>query len=130
MDPHSQRSYLPPHIPDYHTRNYPSNAGPPGPRFFFEQEIVFRMIILNEMVGSIIGKGGSTIRALQSETGACIKILEPVADSDERVVAITAREVCIWGMGQKRFQSCFSVLSEVVTNHCFSYEELNKKFLW
>ncbi|XP_066394604.1 KH domain-containing protein HEN4-like isoform X1 [Miscanthus floridulus] len=92
MDPHSQRSYLPPHIPDYHTRNYPSNAGAPGPRFFFEQEIVFRMIILNEMVGSIIGKGGSTIRALQSETGACIKILESVADSDERVVAISARE--------------------------------------
>ena len=96
MDPHSQRSYLPPHIPDYHTRNYPSNAGAPGPRFFFEQEIVFRMIILNEMVGSIIGKDGSTIRALQSETGACIKILESVADSDERVVAISAREVCLW----------------------------------
>ncbi|CAL5073533.1 unnamed protein product [Urochloa decumbens] len=92
MDPHSQRNYLPPPMPDYHTRNYPSNAGAPGPRFFFEQEIVFRMIILNDMVGSIIGKGGSTIRALQSETGASIKILEPIADSDERIVAISARE--------------------------------------
>ncbi|KAJ1290256.1 hypothetical protein BS78_02G229200 [Paspalum vaginatum] len=92
MDPHSQRSYLPPHMPDYHARTYPSNAGGPGPRFFFEQEIVFRMIILNDMVGSIIGKGGSTIRALQSETGACIKILEPIAESEERIVAISARE--------------------------------------
>ncbi|KAF8760438.1 hypothetical protein HU200_010174 [Digitaria exilis] len=92
MDPHSQRNYLPPQMPDYHTRNYPSIAGPPGPRFFFEQEIVFRMIILNDMVGSIIGKGGSTIRALQSETGASIKILEPVPDSEERIVAISARE--------------------------------------
>ncbi|XP_062198936.1 KH domain-containing protein HEN4-like isoform X2 [Phragmites australis] len=92
IDPHSQRSYLPPHMPDYHTRNYSSNAGAPGPRFFFEQEIVFRMIILNDMVGSIIGKGGSTIRALQSETGASIKIIEPIADSDERAVAISARE--------------------------------------
>lgn len=93
MDPHSQRSYLPPPpMPDYHSRNYPNNAGGPGPRFFFEQEIVFRMIILNDMVGSIIGKGGSTIRALQSETGACIKILEPLADSDERIVVISARE--------------------------------------
>ncbi|WVZ65437.1 hypothetical protein U9M48_014800 [Paspalum notatum var. saurae] len=92
MDPHSQRSYLPPHMPDYHARNYPSNAGGPGPRFFFEQEIVFRMIILNDMVGSIIGKGGSTIRALQNETGACIKILEPIAESEERIVAISARE--------------------------------------
>nr|CAB3457471.1 unnamed protein product [Digitaria exilis] len=93
MDPHSQRNYLPPQMPDYHTRNYPSIAGPTGPRFFFEQEIVFRMIILNDMVGSIIGKGGSTIRALQSETGASIKILEPVPDSEERIVAISAREV-------------------------------------
>ncbi|KAK3133735.1 hypothetical protein QOZ80_6AG0540320 [Eleusine coracana subsp. coracana] len=84
IDPYSQRGYLPPHMPDYHSR--------PGPRFFFEQEIVFRMIIINEMVGSIIGKGGSTIRALQSETGASIKILEPIADSDERVVVISARE--------------------------------------
>ncbi|KAL6601213.1 hypothetical protein ACP70R_044433 [Stipagrostis hirtigluma subsp. patula] len=92
IDPHSQRGYLPPHIPDYHTRNYSSNAGGPGPRFFVEQEIVFRMIILNDMVGSIIGKGGSTIRALQSETGASIKILELIADSDERVIAISARE--------------------------------------
>ena len=95
MDPHSQRNYLPPPMPDYHTRNYPNNAGAPAPRFFFEQEIVFRMIILNDMVGSIIGKGGSTIRALQSETGASIKILEPIADSDERIVAISAREVCL-----------------------------------
>ncbi|KAK3130451.1 hypothetical protein QOZ80_6BG0493610 [Eleusine coracana subsp. coracana] len=84
IDPYSQRGYLPPHMPDYHSR--------PGPRFLFEQEIVFRMIIINEMVGSIIGKGGSTIRALQSETGASIKILEPIADSDERVVVISARE--------------------------------------
>jgi predicted RNA-binding protein YlqC (UPF0109 family) len=127
MDPHSQRSYLPPHIPDYHTRNYPSNAGAPGPRFFFEQEIVFRMIILNEMVGSIIGKGGSTIRALQSETGTCIKILEPVADSDERVVAISAREVCLWAKKGFTSVSMFCLNSEVITNLCFPYEEqLNK----
>ncbi|CAO2161141.1 unnamed protein product, partial [Urochloa humidicola] len=78
-------------MPDYHTRNYPSNAGAPGPRFFFEQEMVFMMIILNDMVG-IFGKGGSTIRALQSETGASIKILESIADSDERIVAISALE--------------------------------------
>ena len=32
-------------------------------------------------------------------------------------------------MGQKRFYSCFSVLSEVITNLCFPYEEqLNKSF--
>ncbi|KAL5200915.1 hypothetical protein ABZP36_035269 [Zizania latifolia] len=92
IDPHSQRSYLPPPMPDYHARNYSSNIAAPSPRFFVEQEIVFRMICLNEMVGSIIGKGGSTIRALQSETGATIKIIEPNSDSEERVIVISAYE--------------------------------------
>ncbi|XP_062194304.1 KH domain-containing protein HEN4-like isoform X2 [Phragmites australis] len=66
IDPHSQRNYLPPHMPDYHTRNYSSNAGAPGPRFFFEQEIVFRMIILNDMVGSIIGKAQDAVLRVHS----------------------------------------------------------------
>ncbi|KAI5013873.1 hypothetical protein ZWY2020_048000 [Hordeum vulgare] len=67
VDPHSQRSYLPPpHVPDYHARNFSSTGAAPGPRFFVEQEIV-----------------GSTIRALQSETGASVKVIDPVADSDE-----------------------------------------------
>ncbi|KAF0923230.1 hypothetical protein E2562_003439 [Oryza meyeriana var. granulata] len=79
-------------MPDYHARNYSNNMAAPGPRFFVEQEIVFRMICLNEMVGSIIGKGGSTIRALQSETGASIKIIEPNSDSEERVIVISAHE--------------------------------------
>ncbi|KAF7059633.1 hypothetical protein CFC21_066504 [Triticum aestivum] len=62
VDPHSQRSYLPPpHVPDYHARNFSSN-------------------------------GGSTIRALQSETGASVKVIDPVADSDERIIVISARE--------------------------------------
>lgn len=96
MDPHSQRSYLPPpHVPDYHARNFSSNGAAPGPRFFVEQEIMFRMICLNDMVGGVIGKGGSTIRALQSETGASVKVVDPVADSDERVIVISAREVCL-----------------------------------
>uniref|UniRef100_I1QQ50 K Homology domain-containing protein n=1 Tax=Oryza glaberrima TaxID=4538 RepID=I1QQ50_ORYGL len=92
IDPHSQRGYLPPSMPDYHARNYSSNMAAPGSRFFVEQEIVFRMICLNEMVGSIIGKGGSTIRALQSETGASIKIIEPNSDSEERVIVMSAHE--------------------------------------
>ncbi|KAK1632054.1 hypothetical protein QYE76_006369 [Lolium multiflorum] len=92
LDPHSQRSYLPPHIPDYHARNFPSNVAAPGPRFFVEQEVMFRMICLNEMVGSIIGKGGATIRALQSETGASVKVIDAVPDTDERVIVISARE--------------------------------------
>ncbi|KAM3258527.1 hypothetical protein ACQJBY_050346 [Aegilops geniculata] len=93
VDPHSQRSYLPPpHVPDYHARNFSSNGAAPGPRFFVEQEIMFRMICLNDMVGGVIGKGGSTIRALQSETGASVKVIDPVADSDERIIVISARE--------------------------------------
>jgi poly(rC)-binding protein 2/3/4 len=47
------------------------------------------------MVGGLIGKGGATIRALQSETGASVKVIDPVPDSDERVIVISAREVCL-----------------------------------
>lgn len=60
-----------------------------------EEEVVFKLLCQVEKVGSLIGKGGSIIRALQNETGASIKITDAAApDSDERVVLISAREAC------------------------------------
>lgn len=71
------------HAADYHPRGYSPN---------FEEDVVFRLLCQADKVGSLIGKGGSVVRALQNETGASIKIAEGVSDSDERVVVITARE--------------------------------------
>ncbi|KAF6141806.1 hypothetical protein GIB67_031873 [Kingdonia uniflora] len=57
-----------------------------------EQEVVFKLLCHFEKVGNLIGKGGSVIRALKSDTGASIKILDAAPDSDERVVVISAKE--------------------------------------
>ncbi|RZC63939.1 hypothetical protein C5167_025703 [Papaver somniferum] len=47
-----------------------------------EKEIVFGMFCHLDEVGSLIGKGGLIIRALQSDTGASIKIVDAEPDSD------------------------------------------------
>ena len=59
-----------------------------------EEEVMFRLLCQVDKVGSLIGKGGSIRRALQTETGATIKIADSAPQSDERVVVISAREAC------------------------------------
>nr|XP_023918162.1 KH domain-containing protein HEN4-like [Quercus suber] len=84
------------HAADYRSRGYSSVPGPEnigaGHRMAMEEEVVFKLLCQLDKVGSLIGKGGCIIRALQSETGASIKIADSVSDSDERVVVISARE--------------------------------------
>ncbi|KAL1534386.1 KH domain-containing protein HEN4-like [Salvia divinorum] len=55
-------------------------------------EVVFKILCPNEQVGSIIGKGGCIVKAIQHETGASISIGSPVDDCDERLITITAME--------------------------------------
>lgn len=98
MDPYAQRNYLPSvHAPDYHFRNYSSTPGPDvsasAHRKILEEDVLFRMLCSNDKVGSLIGKGGVIIRTLQSETGASIKVVDAISDSDERIIVISAREV-------------------------------------
>ncbi|XP_047168313.1 KH domain-containing protein HEN4 [Vigna umbellata] len=98
VDGYSQRSYgssgsyAP---PDHHSRGFsfpgPESGGPP--HRFVEEEVVFKLLCHHDKVGSLIGKGGSVVRALQNETGASIQIVEAGPDSDERIVVISAREV-------------------------------------
>ncbi|PON98348.1 Polyribonucleotide nucleotidyltransferase [Trema orientale] len=56
------------------------------------QEISFRILCSNDRVGSVIGKGGSIVRALQSETGATVSVGASLAECDERVITVTASE--------------------------------------
>ncbi|MQL85911.1 hypothetical protein Taro_018437 [Colocasia esculenta] len=83
------------HPSDYHPR-YSSHLGleihASSQRKVLEEDVLFRMLCTNDKVGSIIGKGGSIVRALQSDTGASIKIVDAILDSEERVIAISARE--------------------------------------
>lgn len=60
-----------------------------------QQEVTFRILCSNERVGAVIGKGGTIVRALQNESGAIISVANPVAGCEERLVTITATEVCI-----------------------------------
>ncbi|KAG7013935.1 KH domain-containing protein HEN4 [Cucurbita argyrosperma subsp. argyrosperma] len=94
-EPSPKRRYASHHNADHRSRGYPSipgheNAGA-GPRPAMEEEVVFRLLCQPDKVGSLIGKGGTIVRALQNETGASIKIVD-TPDLDERVVMISARE--------------------------------------
>ncbi|XP_062100618.1 KH domain-containing protein HEN4 isoform X2 [Humulus lupulus] len=57
-----------------------------------QQEVLFRLICSNDTAGSVIGKKGSIVRALENETGADIKFATPKNSSGERVVTISAFE--------------------------------------
>ena len=59
-----------------------------------EEEVVFKLLCQVNKVGSLIGKGGSIVWALQTETGVSIKIADAAPDADEKVVVISAREAC------------------------------------
>ncbi|KAH7575544.1 hypothetical protein JRO89_XS02G0138900 [Xanthoceras sorbifolium] len=57
-----------------------------------QQEVNFRILCSNDRVGGVIGKGGTIIKALQSETGASIAVGATVAVCDERLITVTASE--------------------------------------
>ncbi|XP_027339729.1 KH domain-containing protein HEN4-like isoform X2 [Abrus precatorius] len=57
-----------------------------------QQEVTFRILCPNDRVGGVIGKGGSIVRALQSETGTMISIGPAVAECEDRLITITASE--------------------------------------
>ncbi|MCO5606091.1 hypothetical protein L7F22_060278 [Adiantum nelumboides] len=57
-----------------------------------EEDMVLRMLCSNDKVGSLIGKGGSIIRKMREDTGAHIRVGDPIPGVDERVVEITSTE--------------------------------------
>ncbi|XP_031388035.1 KH domain-containing protein HEN4 isoform X2 [Punica granatum] len=73
---------------DYHKRNYSHGPG----KMAGEEEVLFKLLCQQSKVGSLIGKGGSVVRAIENDTGAYIKIGDNYPDSDERIVTISARE--------------------------------------
>lgn len=57
-----------------------------------QQEVSFRLLCSNVKVGGVIGRGGTIVKALESETGASISVGASVAESEERVITISALE--------------------------------------
>ncbi|GMI88333.1 HUA ENHANCER 4 [Hibiscus trionum] len=100
VDHLSRRSLLVPSIPSgstsYATRVHPlslkpENASPLDTKTL-QQEVVFKILCLNDRVGGVIGKGGANIKALQSDSGATVTIGATITDCDERLVTVTASE--------------------------------------
>lgn len=59
-----------------------------------QQDVIFKILCSNDRVGGVIGKGGAIVKALQNETGATICVGASITDCDERLIIITASEVC------------------------------------
>ena len=56
------------------------------------QTVTQQIYIPNDMVGAIIGKGGSKINEIRTLSGSAIKINEPQENTNERLVTITGTQ--------------------------------------
>lgn len=55
------------------------------------QQNVRKPLVL-QLAGSIIGKGGQRIKQIRHESGASIKIDEPLEGSEDRIITITGTQ--------------------------------------
>ncbi|GFZ15898.1 RNA-binding KH domain-containing protein [Actinidia rufa] len=54
----------------------------------YSSDTVYRILCHSKKIGSVIGKGGSIVKALREETQSKITVADSVAGSDERVIII------------------------------------------
>ncbi|XP_060172978.1 KH domain-containing protein HEN4-like isoform X2 [Lycium barbarum] len=80
------------HMPEQFLRTSGVESAGINHRMVLEEEVVFKVLCPVDKVGNLIGKGGSIIRVMQTETGASIKVADSASDLDERLVVISARE--------------------------------------
>lgn len=78
---------------DASKRTTNSNGTPSFDSNGTERQVVFRLLCSNNIAGSVIGKRGAIVRALESKTGASIIFAAPLSKFEERVVTISASEV-------------------------------------
>ncbi|RLN21935.1 uncharacterized protein C2845_PM07G40290 [Panicum miliaceum] len=53
------------------------------------EPLSFRLLCSKDKVGSVIGKGGNTVKTIQNDTGCEIKVLETVPKTDDRIINIS-----------------------------------------
>lgn len=76
-----QRSNIPP-FPTFPDAMHGHASVPPEP-------LTFKLLCSSDKVGSIIGKGGNSIKTIQKDTGCEIKIVETVPKSEDHVIVIS-----------------------------------------
>lgn len=57
-------------------------------------EFFIKILCSAGKIGGVIGKGGFNVKQLQEETGANIHVQDASTDSEERVIRVSAFEVC------------------------------------
>ncbi|KAB0392363.1 hypothetical protein E2I00_011384 [Balaenoptera physalus] len=58
----------------------------------YEPQVEYHGVALDMLAGSIIGKGGQRIKQIRHESGASIKIDEPLEGSEDRIITITGTQ--------------------------------------
>lgn len=86
-----------------------------------QEEVAFRLLCPNDKVGGVIGKGGTIINALENETGASISVGSTMPGSEERLITITAMEVCAFS------DSCTSTILHIF-NGAFRFTMYSKSY--
>lgn len=70
-----------------------------------------------QLAGSIIGKGGQRIKQIRHESGASIKIDEPLEGSEDRIITITGTQDQIQN-AQYLLQNRHVISNKTTSSHC------------
>ncbi|KAK9865375.1 hypothetical protein WJX84_004462, partial [Apatococcus fuscideae] len=84
-----------------------------------EQPLTFRILCPKHKVGSVIGKGGEIVSQIRRDTGARIKIEEPLPSCSERIISISgpsSGDVPHWSPAQEALLSLHNCISEAASS--------------
>ncbi|KAL2892532.1 Flowering locus K homology domain [Bienertia sinuspersici] len=103
LPPIQYPTYPQPH-PQPHYSDRPSSKRPREPvsdaafetpstkRQAVGSDILFRVVVPSGQIGKVIGKGGHRVQKIREDTTATIKIADPIARYEERVIIISSKE--------------------------------------
>ncbi|KAE8022096.1 hypothetical protein FH972_007929 [Carpinus fangiana] len=88
------------------------NGVPPGPGAEASAEFSMKILCSAGKIGGVIGKGGSNVKQLQQETGASIHVQDASAESDERVIRVSAFEA-LWNPRSETIEAILQLQNKV-----------------
>ncbi|KNA20449.1 hypothetical protein SOVF_052260 [Spinacia oleracea] len=98
LPPIQYPTYPPPHYSDRLSSKRPrepvsdSAEVPSTKRQAVGNDILFRVVVPSGQIGKVIGKGGHRVQKIRDDTKSTIKIADPIARYEERVIIISSRE--------------------------------------
>lgn len=82
--------------PSFASRPSSFNDVPPGDRAEASIEFSMKILCSAGKIGGVIGKGGANVKQIQQGTGASIHVEDASTQLDERVIRVSAFEVCLF----------------------------------